>query len=162
MFSWRNSKTSQNIKNKILLLYKFCEDIPLIYCHALRLIRVLAITLQNFTVLWAGWKKKGSDQTVQMSKQVWASEKFSKISFHLVRSLLYFYYCCFNAGSRTVVGKVESLTLNHWANSADDKLVIFSYFFLKTGFDISCKLSPIVTVCMKCQILFSGKIRKIS
>ena len=28
------------------------------------------------------------------------------------------------------------------------------------GFDISCKLSPLDTVCMKCEILFSGKIKK--
>ena len=42
-----------------------------------------------------------------------------------------------------------------WANSADDKLV-FSYFSQKTGFDISCKLSPQETICMKCQILFFG------
>ena len=44
------------------------------------------------------------------------------------------------------------------ANSADDKLVtffLFSYFFQKIGFDISCKLSP-----MKCRILFSGKNEK--
>ena len=36
---------------------------------------------------------------------------------------------------------------------------IFSYFSKKTGFDISCKLSPgpVETICMKCQILFSGK-----
>ena len=33
----------------------------------------------------------------------------------------------------------------------------FSYFSQKTGFDISCKLSPLETICMKCQILFSGK-----
>ena len=33
----------------------------------------------------------------------------------------------------------------------------FSYFTQKTGFDISCKLSPKETICMKCQILFSGK-----
>ena len=30
-----------------------------------------------------------------------------------------------------------------------------SYFSQKTGFDISCKLSPMETICMKCQILFS-------
>ena len=36
----------------------------------------------------------------------------------------------------------------------------FSYFSQKTGFDISCKLSPQETVCMKCQILFSGKNNK--
>ena len=43
-----------------------------------------------------------------------------------------------------------------WADS-EDKLVIFSYFSKKTGFDISCKLSLMETICMKCQILFSGK-----
>ena len=38
---------------------------------------------------------------------------------------------------------------------------IFSYFSQKTWFDISCKLSPMETISMKCQILFSGqKIRK--
>ena len=41
-----------------------------------------------------------------------------------------------------------------WANSADDKFVIF---FQKVGLDISCKLSQMETFCMKCQILFSGK-----
>ena len=46
--------------------------------------------------------------------------------------------------------------------SADDILKYFSYFSQKTGFDISCKLSPLETICMKCQILFWGKIRKIS
>ena len=45
-----------------------------------------------------------------------------------------------------------------WANSVDDKLVMFFLFFQKTGFDISCKLSPLETICMKCQILFSGNI----
>ena len=37
---------------------------------------------------------------------------------------------------------------------------IFFFFFFslqKTGFDISCKLSPKETVCMKCQSLFSGE-----
>ena len=49
-----------------------------------------------------------------------------------------------------------------WVNSADDKLVIFFLIFSqKKGFDISCKLSSVETICMKCQILFSGKIRKI-
>ena len=37
--------------------------------------------------------------------------------------------------------------------------IIFLLFSQKTGFDISCKVSPL---CMKCQILFSGKIRKMS
>ena len=38
----------------------------------------------------------------------------------------------------------------------------FSYFFFfwKTGFDISCKLFPLETICMKYQNLFSGKSMK--
>ena len=36
----------------------------------------------------------------------------------------------------------------------------FSYFSQKTGFDIPCKLSPMETICMKCQILFSEKNKK--
>ena len=36
----------------------------------------------------------------------------------------------------------------------------FSYFSKKTGFDISCKLSPVETICMKCQNLFSGKTKQ--
>ena len=31
----------------------------------------------------------------------------------------------------------------------------FFLFFPEIGFDISCKLSPKETICMKCQILFS-------
>ena len=38
--------------------------------------------------------------------------------------------------------------------------IFFLFFFQKTGFDISCKLSPVETICMKCQILFSRKIKK--
>ena len=41
--------------------------------------------------------------------------------------------------------------------SAGDILKLFSYFHQKTGCDITCKLSPLETICMKCQILFSGK-----
>ena len=42
------------------------------------------------------------------------------------------------------------------ANSADDNFI----FAQKTGFDIACKLSPLETICMKCQILFSWKNKK--
>ena len=34
---------------------------------------------------------------------------------------------------------------------------LFLFFFQKTGFDISCKLSPLETICMKYQSLFSRK-----
>ena len=47
-----------------------------------------------------------------------------------------------------------------WAHSADDKLMDFSYFSQKTGSDLSCKLSPLETICMQCQNLFSGKNKK--
>ena len=51
-----------------------------------------------------------------------------------------------------------NLRLALWVKySADD---ILKYFSQKTGFDISCKLSPMEVICMKCQILFSGKNKK--
>ena len=37
---------------------------------------------------------------------------------------------------------------------------MYFYFSQETGFDISCKLSPLETICMKCQILFSGENNK--
>ena len=46
--------------------------------------------------------------------------------------------------------------------SANGNLKYFSYFSQKIGFDISCKLSPEETICMKHQSLFSGKNKKIS
>ena len=45
--------------------------------------------------------------------------------------------------------------------SADDMMTHFSYFPQKTGFDISCKSSPVETIGMKCQILLSAKNKKI-
>ena len=58
-------------------------------------------------------------------------------------------------------GNVLELTFTTLlAISGDDKLVIFSYFSQKTGFDISCESSPKETICMKCQNLFSGKKKK--
>ena len=48
-----------------------------------------------------------------------------------------------------------------WANSADDRLMIFLLFFLELGFDISCRLFS-KTVCMKCEILFSRKNKKVN
>ena len=53
----------------------------------------------------------------------------------------------------------STLTISLGDNSADNKLITF--FSQKTGFDISCKLSPLETICMKCQSLFSGKNNKI-
>ena len=44
--------------------------------------------------------------------------------------------------------------------SEDNILKYFFLFFPETDFDISCKLSPMETICMKCQILVSGKNKK--
>ena len=44
--------------------------------------------------------------------------------------------------------------------SADDILKYVSYFSKETGFDISCKLSPMEIICMRCHILFSEKKKK--
>ena len=44
-----------------------------------------------------------------------------------------------------------------WTIPADDKLITFSYFPKKIGFNISCKLSPHETICMEHQSLFLGK-----
>ena len=35
-----------------------------------------------------------------------------------------------------------------------------TYLSMKTGFDNSCKLSPLETIYMKCQNLFYGKNKK--
>ena len=40
-------------------------------------------------------------------------------------------------------------------NLADDKSLIFFSLSQKIGFNISCKLSPKETICMKYQSLFS-------
>ena len=37
---------------------------------------------------------------------------------------------------------------------------IFLIFPHKTGFNISCKMSPVETICMKCQNPFSGENKK--
>ena len=48
-----------------------------------------------------------------------------------------------------------------WVNfSADGILKYISYLSQKTEFDISCKVSPLMTTCTKCQNLFSGKNKK--
>ena len=55
---------------------------------------------------------------------------------------------------------VNNEPLPLWTNSTDNISKYFSYFTQKTGFGISCKLSPLETICMKCQILFPGKNKK--
>ena len=55
------------------------------------------------------------------------------------------------------------LTLRILGKIFSRNIFSFVFFSRNTGFDISCKLSPLETICMKCQILVSGRIiRKIS
>ena len=80
------------------------------------------------------------------------SKKFSRWHFEIIPLLL-----------RKGVGILPIYPFNTalWVKfSADDIWNIFSYFYQKTCFDISCKLSPMETICMKWQILFSGKNKK--
>ena len=71
----------------------------------------------------------------------------------------------FSVGNHTCVATgilhIINLTLTTlMANSADGKLIVLFFFSQKLGFCISCKLSPKETICMKCQILVSGKYKK--
>ena len=54
---------------------------------------------------------------------------------------------------------VRILNTALWVKFAAEDILnwYFSYFSQETGFGISCKLSPLETICMKCQNLFSGK-----
>ena len=52
---------------------------------------------------------------------------------------------------------------NHQFSADDIFEIVFLFFFSQvTGFDISCTLSQLETVCMKCQILLAGKTKKVS
>ena len=58
----------------------------------------------------------------------------------------YLLYVCVCVG-----GGFDPVTITTFlVNSANDKLVI-----QKMAFNVSCKLSSLGTICMKCQILFS-------
>ena len=48
------------------------------------------------------------------------------------------------------------LLLALWVKISAD-LYLFLFYSEKKGFDISCKLSPLETICMKRESLFSGK-----
>ena len=62
--------------------------------------------------------------------------------------------CNFLSNLQLVIRFIKLTFTTLLAISADDKLLIFSYFSKKTRFDILCKMK---TICMKCQNLFSGK-----
>ena len=51
---------------------------------------------------------------------------------------------------------------NHQFSADDIFEIVFLFFSQVTGFDISCTLSQLETVCMKCQILLAEKTKKVS
>ena len=72
-----------------------------------------------------------------------------------------------NTGNWLVASKltVECTTLSmlgkNFSRRHFEIYIYISYFSPKIwGFDISCKLSPQETICIKCQSLFSGKNKK--
>ena len=68
------------------------------------------------------------------------------------------YLVCLNINKKNPnVCKASRITLSTLGKtSADGILKYISYFTKKTGFDISCKLSSLKAICMKCKIRFSG------
>ena len=52
------------------------------------------------------------------------------------------------------------LTLSTLGKIYRKRYIEFFLFPQKTEFDMSCQLSPIETLCLKCQILFSGRNKK--
>ena len=50
----------------------------------------------------------------------------------------------------------NTFNLYHSRGYFSRRETILFLFSPRTGFDILCKLSPMVTICMKCQNLFSG------
>ena len=60
-------------------------------------------------------------------------------------------YIFYNLIIKQLSGLIQQMT------HTDD---IFPFFPQITGFDISCKLSPMETICMKCQNPFSRKSKK--
>ena len=51
----------------------------------------------------------------------------------------------------------NSCFLKHLACEVKFSAGILNFFFMKIGFDILCRLSPMETICIKYQILFSGQ-----
>ena len=83
---------------------------------------------------------------------------------------LYFVIMAFSGASLLTSGRIQQTT-NWWCffsflifprkqDFAFHANCLQFYFSQKKEFDISCKLSPLETICMRCQILFSGKNKK--
>ena len=98
--------------------------------------------------LWRNWRKLQINNVSSIRNQGW--KLLSKL------------FCLLSEKWSTLKGKILLAVVCRKANrkSKDNKLTIFFLFCLEIGFDISWKLSPKETICMKCQSLFSGKNKK--
>ena len=69
----------------------------------------------------------------------------------VVGHLFFFFFFFFRCG--------EILTLSILGNILSRRhfVIFFSYFIKITEFNNSCKVFPIKTICMECQVLFPGK-----
>ena len=57
-------------------------------------------------------------------------------------------------------GLIANASFHFYRSEQIQQTTTWWYFPQKTGFDMSCKLSPLETICMKCLILFPGKNKK--
>ena len=69
------------------------------------------------------------------------------------------YYVFLSSGVSRPFGILKLTFTTLWAFSAENKLMIFFLFFPENRIWHFMQIKE--TICMKCQILFSGKIRKI-
>ena len=115
--------------------------------------------IQNLCLMSVG--RKDPDQIAWMSRLV---SVFSSI--HMPSNVVFPPQKVLSAFSCCNKDAVMSLKISVWRfalwvkTSADHILKYLSYNSHWTGLDIFCKLSPWETICMECQILFSGKNKK--
>ena len=92
---------------------------------------------------WSAGEQTGSHKSCFPCKTVfWLPSERESLPLRLIS---------FWSGSKIVSLEIKCQVL------FSRKIRTISYFSLKIRFDISCKLSPWGTICMKCQILFSKK-----
>ena len=82
------------------------------------------------------------------------------VHFAHVRRHRPMYYCLWTWVVRKVQSNGKYLTfITHLANSADDKLVVFFLIFPRKQ-DLTFHANCLQWICMKCQILYTGKNKK--
>ena len=112
----------------------------------------------KFRLLWGPEKHKGHRMTTVVIKFLFIDLMVQEHIYtcHANGSMIYCYphsqSPCFSFGFRNLHFSLGfQQTMNYW---------YLFYFSQKPGFDSLWKLSPLERICMKCQNLFSGKIRK--